>query len=47
MERDEITQSEFIACLEVLARLIEAKAHTKQDAVNLVRELIDKLEKAK
>lgn len=47
MEPDEMTQTEFIAYLETLAQLIEAKASTVEDAVKIVRDLMERLEKAK
>lgn len=45
MERDEMTQTEFIAYLETLKQLIDAKAKTKDDAVKIIDELMGRLEK--
>ena len=42
-----MTQSEFLAYLETLAQLIEAKAKTAEDAVKVVRELMERNEKKK
>ena len=39
-----MTHSEFIAYLETLAQLIEAKAETKDDAVKIIRELMERLD---
>ena len=42
-----MTQSEFLAYLKTLAQLIEAKAKTAEDAVKVVRELMERIEKKK
>lgn len=42
-----MTQAEFIAYLETLAQLIEAKATTAEEAVKIVRDLMERLDKAK
>lgn len=47
MEHNEMTQTEFIAYLETLAQLIEAKATTAQEAVKIIRSLMERLEKDK
>lgn len=38
-----MTHSEFVAYLETLAQLIEAKAETKDEAVKIIRELMERL----
>ena len=38
-----MSQSEFIVYLETLAQLIDAKAQSKDDAVQIIRDLIDRL----
>jgi hypothetical protein len=43
MDEDNMSHSEFIAYLETLAQLVEAKAETKDDAVKIIRELIERL----
>ena len=43
MDEDYMSHSEFIAYLETLAQLVEAKAETKDDAVKIIRELIERL----
>ena len=43
MEDGNMTHSEFIAYLETLAQLIESKAENKDDAVEIIRELMDRL----
>lgn len=43
MGEDNMSHSEFIAYLETLAQLVEAKAETKDDAVKIIRELIERL----
>lgn len=40
-----MTQAEFLAYLETLAQLIEAKAATKEEAVQVVRELMERISK--
>lgn len=40
-----MTQAEFLAYLETLAQLIEAKAKTKEEAVQVVRELMERISK--
>lgn len=40
-----MTQAEFLAYLETLAQLIEAKATTKEEAVQVVRELMERISK--
>lgn len=47
MEQDNMTQAEFTAYLETLAQLIEAKATTKDEAVQIVRDLMGRLENGK
>lgn len=47
MEHDEMTQAEFIAYLETLSRLIKAEATTADDAVKIIQDLIERLEKTK
>lgn len=47
MEHDEMTQTEFLAYLETLAQLIEAKATSKEDAVKIIRELMERLNQTK
>lgn len=42
-DEDTMTHSEFIAYLETLAQLIEAKAETKDEAVKIIRELMERL----
>lgn len=42
---DNMTQAEFTAYLETLAQLIEAKAQTKEDAVQIVCDLMARLDK--
>ena len=43
MDEDNMSHSEFIAYLETLAQLVEAKAETKDDAVKIIRGLIERL----
>lgn len=43
MDEDNMSHSEFIAYLETLAQLVEAKAETKDDAVKIIRELMERL----
>ena len=43
MDEDNMSHSEFIAYLETLAQLVEAKAETKDDAVKIIRDLMDRL----
>ena len=40
-----MTQAEFLAYLETIAQLIEAKAETAEDAVKVVRELMERISK--
>lgn len=47
METESMTQAEFLAYLETLAQLIEAKANTKEEAVQIIRDLMERLEQAK
>lgn len=47
MENEGMTQAEFLAYLETLAQLIEAKATTKDEAVKIIRNLMERLEQAK
>lgn len=47
MEQDDMTQAEFLAYLETLAQLIEAKAETKEEAVKIIRELMERLNSGK
>ena len=44
MDEDNMSHSEFIAYLETLAQLVEAKAETKDDAVKIIRELMERLD---
>lgn len=44
MDEGNMTHSEFIVYLETLAQLIEAKAETKDDAVKIIRELMERLD---
>lgn len=43
MDEDNMSHSEFIAYLETLAQLVEAKAETKDDAVKIIRKLMERL----
>lgn len=43
MELDSMTQTELILWLETLADLIESKAQTVEDAVEIIREKAKKL----
>jgi predicted metal-binding transcription factor (methanogenesis marker protein 9) len=43
MDENEMTHAEFMAYLETLAQLIEAKAETKDEAVKIIRDLLEKL----
>ena len=43
MDEDNMSHSEIIAYLETLAQLVEAKAETKDDAVKIIRELMERL----
>lgn len=43
MDEENMSQSEFIVYLETLAQLIDAKAQSKDDAVQIIRDLIDRL----
>lgn len=43
MDENEMTHAEFMAYLETLAQLIEAKATTKDEAVKIIRDLLEKL----
>lgn len=43
MDEGNMTHSEFVAYLETLAQLIEAKAETKDEAVKIIRELMERL----
>ena len=43
MDENEMTHAEFMAYLETLAQLIEAKAETKDEAVEIIRDLLKKL----
>lgn len=47
MERDEMTQTEFVAYLELLEQLIKAKAKTVEEAAQIIQELKEKLSKNK
>lgn len=47
MEHDEMTQTEFIAYLETLSRLIKAEATSAEDAVRIIQDLIKRLETGK
>ncbi len=43
MDENGMTHAEFMVYLETLAQLIEAKATTKDEAVAIIRDLIEKL----
>lgn len=43
MEQDNMTQAEFIAYLETLAKLIESTAKTPQEAAQILRDIMEKL----
>lgn len=43
MDENGMTHTEFMAYLETLAQLIEAKAETKDEAVEIIRDLVKKL----
>ena len=43
MDEDNMSHSEFIADLETLAHLVGSKAETKDDAVKIIRELMERL----
>lgn len=45
MDEGNMTHNEFIAYLETLAQLIEAKAKTAEDAAQIVRDAKTKSEK--
>lgn len=43
MDEETMNHAEFMAYLETLAQLIEAKAETKDEAVKIIRDLMEKL----